>query len=136
MQMHIQAEVAAESLDRREHPGVQRPHGAGTTDMMAAHPEAVAAGMRSTFAVAAVLIVVALGVALASARRASVLGREAGPFAPLRTAVSFDPGSWPGSRARSAGAGRARIDAMVIAAQMCIAKAQINFVWFYRCILK
>ncbi len=37
--------------------------GAATTDMMTARPEAVAAGMRITFAVAAVLIVVALAIA-------------------------------------------------------------------------
>ena len=37
--------------------------GSATTDIMAAHPEAVATGMRVTFAVAAVLIVVALAIA-------------------------------------------------------------------------
>ena len=37
--------------------------GSATTDMMTARPEAVAAGMRLTFAVAAVLIVVALAIA-------------------------------------------------------------------------
>jgi EmrB/QacA subfamily drug resistance transporter len=40
--------------------------GAATTDIMTAHPEAVAAGMRTTFAVAAGLIVVALAIASAS----------------------------------------------------------------------
>jgi EmrB/QacA subfamily drug resistance transporter len=40
--------------------------GAATTDITTAHPEAVAAGMRSTFAVAAVLIVVALVISFAS----------------------------------------------------------------------
>jgi MFS family permease len=40
--------------------------GAGTTDIMTAHPHTVAAGMRTTFAVAAGLIVVALGIASAS----------------------------------------------------------------------
>lgn len=37
-----------------------------TTDFATAHPEAIANGMRITFAVAAVLIVVALAVAMAS----------------------------------------------------------------------
>jgi MFS family permease len=40
--------------------------GAATTDIMTASPEAVAAGMRITFAVAAVLIVLALAIASAS----------------------------------------------------------------------
>ncbi|MDB5858190.1 MAG: major facilitator superfamily 1 [Ramlibacter sp.] len=47
--------------------------GAATTDVMAARPEAVAAGMRITFAVAAALVVLALAIAAASqalARRA------------------------------------------------------------------
>ncbi|WP_137885775.1 MFS transporter [Pseudomonas sp. 2FE] len=47
--------------------------GAATTNIMTAHPEAVAAGMRITFTVAAVLIVIAFAIALAShalARRA------------------------------------------------------------------
>jgi len=37
-----------------------------TTDITTAHPEAIAGGMRITFAVAAVLIVVALGISAAS----------------------------------------------------------------------
>jgi len=40
--------------------------GAATTDVMTAHPETIAAGMRITFAVAAALIVVALAIAAAS----------------------------------------------------------------------
>jgi MFS family permease len=40
--------------------------GSAATDIMTAHPEAVAAGMRITFAVATVLIVVALAIAYAS----------------------------------------------------------------------
>jgi EmrB/QacA subfamily drug resistance transporter len=40
--------------------------GSATTDIMTAHPEAVAAGMRLTFAVAAVLVVAALAIATAS----------------------------------------------------------------------
>ena len=40
--------------------------GAATTEITTAHPEAVAAGMRTTFAVAAVLIVVALVISFAS----------------------------------------------------------------------
>lgn len=40
--------------------------GAATTDLLMARPQDVAAGMRSTFAVAAALVVVALAVALAS----------------------------------------------------------------------
>jgi EmrB/QacA subfamily drug resistance transporter len=40
--------------------------GSATTNIMAAHPEAVAAGMRITFAVAAALIVVALTIAVGS----------------------------------------------------------------------
>ena len=43
--------------------------GSATTDIMTAHPEAVAAGMRTTFAVAAVLVVVALAIATASLAR-------------------------------------------------------------------
>lgn len=42
--------------------------GAGTADIMTASPEAVAAGLRTTFAVAAGMIVIALAVALASRR--------------------------------------------------------------------
>jgi hypothetical protein len=56
--------------------------GSATTDIMTARPEAVAAGMRMTFAVAAVIIVVALGIASAShalLRRApDTLARESG----------------------------------------------------------
>ena len=40
-----------------------------TTDITTAHPEAVATGMRITFAVAAMLIVVALAIAAGSYRR-------------------------------------------------------------------
>jgi MFS family permease len=40
--------------------------GSATTNIMAARPEAVAAGMRITFAVAAILIVVALAIAVGS----------------------------------------------------------------------
>jgi EmrB/QacA subfamily drug resistance transporter len=43
--------------------------GAGASDIMAAPPQALAAGMRLTFAVAAALIAAALAVALASRRR-------------------------------------------------------------------
>ena len=43
--------------------------GAAASNIMTARPEAVAAGMRATFAVAAGLIGVALGVALASSMR-------------------------------------------------------------------
>ncbi|MGH8351964.1 MAG: MFS transporter [Pseudomonas sp.] len=53
--------------------------GSATTTIMAAPPEAVAAGMRTTFAVAAVLIVVALAIAPAShalSRRAVAENRE------------------------------------------------------------
>lgn len=49
--------------------------GAATTNMMAARPEAVVAGMRSTFAVAATLVVIALAIAAAS-RAIARLGRE------------------------------------------------------------
>ena len=42
-----------------------------TTDITTAHPEAVATGMRITFAVAAMLIVVALAIAVGAYRRAS-----------------------------------------------------------------
>ncbi len=41
-----------------------------TTDITTAHPEAVATGMRITFAVAAILIVVALAFAVGASRRA------------------------------------------------------------------
>lgn len=53
--------------------------GSATSNIMAAHPEAVAAGMRITFAVAAVLIVIALAIAAAShalARHAAHPSRE------------------------------------------------------------
>jgi len=43
--------------------------GSATTNLMTAHPEAVAAGMRITFAVAAALIVVALAIAAGTYRR-------------------------------------------------------------------
>ena len=49
--------------------------GAGTTNMMTAPPEAVAAGMRITFAVAAVLIVAAIAIASVS----HALSRRAAP---------------------------------------------------------
>ncbi|HBL29142.1 MAG TPA: MFS transporter [Acidobacteria bacterium] len=52
---------------------------AGATDMTTARPEAVAAGLRATFAVAAILVVVALALAVGSralARRHSLLGLE------------------------------------------------------------
>lgn len=54
--------------------------GSATTDVVSAPPEAVAAGMRMTFAVATVLVVVALAVASAShalVRRAVPPGRDA-----------------------------------------------------------
>jgi len=50
-------------------------HASATTDITTAHPEAVATGMRITFAAAATLIVVALAVALGS----RVLSRRAVP---------------------------------------------------------
>ena len=43
----------------------------GTPDITAAHPEAVAAGMRITFAVAAALVVIALAIAAATRRQAA-----------------------------------------------------------------
>jgi EmrB/QacA subfamily drug resistance transporter len=46
--------------------------GAGTSNIMTAHPAAVAAGMRITFAVAAGLIVVALGIAIRTGKGASI----------------------------------------------------------------
>ena len=55
--------------------------GASTTNIMMARPEAVAAGMRTTFAIATLLMVVALGVAVASRTLAA---RPS--FAPLRSA--------------------------------------------------
>ena len=45
--------------------------GSGTTNIMTARAEAVATGMRITFAVAAVLIAVALAIAVGSYRRIS-----------------------------------------------------------------
>ena len=42
---------------------------AATTDIISAHPEAVAGGMRTTFAVATALIVIALAIAAGSYRR-------------------------------------------------------------------
>jgi EmrB/QacA subfamily drug resistance transporter len=63
--------------------------GSATTNIMTARPEAVAAGMRVTFAVAAVLIVVALGIASlgnALSRRAARSHREqSGATAPTRS---------------------------------------------------
>ena len=59
--------------------------GSATTNVMAARPEAIAAGMRITFAVAAVLIVVALAIASvghALSRRALPSNREQKNFAP------------------------------------------------------
>ena len=53
--------------------------GAGTTSMTTAHPEAVAAGMQVTFAVAAALVIVALAIAAASlvqSRRAVAPARQ------------------------------------------------------------
>ncbi|MCE9651045.1 MAG: MFS transporter [Parvibaculum sp.] len=47
-----------------------------TTDIATARPEAVAAGMRTTFAVATLLIVVALGIVVAARARRSRLGAE------------------------------------------------------------
>ncbi len=55
--------------------------GSGTTDITTARPEAVAAGMRRTFAVAAILIIVALGIAVKTYRstlRNRALASEAG----------------------------------------------------------
>lgn len=43
--------------------------GAATTNLMAAHPEAVATGMRITFAVAATLTLIALAIAVGALRR-------------------------------------------------------------------
>jgi MFS family permease len=53
--------------------------GSATSNIMGAHPEAVAAGMRITFAVAALLVVIALAIAAAShalSRRAAHPSRE------------------------------------------------------------
>jgi MFS family permease len=55
---------------------------AGTSDIAAARPEAVATGMRTTFAVAATLIVIALGFAIKSQMRVT---RAASPVAALQT---------------------------------------------------
>ncbi len=68
---------------------------AGTSDMTAAHPEDVATGMRTTFAVAATLIAVALVFALASQARAArtvSLGRVDGHPDPR------DDDSWSGAQ--------------------------------------
>ena len=43
-----------------------------TTDITTAHPGAIAGGMRITFAVAAILIVVALTIAVGTYRRTAV----------------------------------------------------------------
>lgn len=51
--------------------------GAGTADIVTARPEAVAAGMRITFAVAAALIAVALAIASVSSKAAQTRGQEA-----------------------------------------------------------
>ncbi|NZD51964.1 MFS transporter [Rhizobium leguminosarum] len=48
----------------------------GTSDVAVAHPEAVASGMRITFAVAAALIIVALAIALGTYRRRRALGES------------------------------------------------------------
>ena len=58
---------------------------AGTSDMAAAHPEDIATGMRTTFAVATTLIVVALVIAIKSQSRAP---RAAAPVAPSPTAAA------------------------------------------------
>jgi MFS family permease len=47
--------------------------GSGSTDIMKAHPDAVAAGMRITFGLGAILIVVALGIASRVRDRASAI---------------------------------------------------------------
>jgi len=60
--------------------------GSATTDILTASPEAVAAGMRMTFLVAALLIVAAVGVAAAG----HALARRAGPAAP---AALVEPGA-------------------------------------------
>jgi len=60
--------------------------GSATTDILAARPEAVAAGMRMTFFVAALLILAAVGVAAAG----QALARRAGPAAP---AALVEPGA-------------------------------------------
>ena len=49
--------------------------GAQATDVMTARPEAIAAGMRATFAAATVLIAVALAIAIAGGRGAAGYGR-------------------------------------------------------------
>ncbi|MGO8035744.1 MFS transporter [Rhizobium leguminosarum] len=48
----------------------------GAPDITAAHPEAVASGMRVTFAVAAALIIVALAIAVGTYRRRRALGES------------------------------------------------------------
>jgi len=53
---------------------------AATTDITMARPEAVGAGMRITFAVAAVLVVVALGIAIAICRRTTPNPASAADF--------------------------------------------------------
>ena len=58
-----------------------------TIDITTARPEAVATGMRITFAVAAILIVVALTIAVGTYRRAAGLGHNAGS--------SLDTRYWP-----------------------------------------
>ena len=66
-----------------------------TTDITTAHPEAVATGMRITFAVAAILLVVALAVAVGSralATRRSLLGASEGqPARSIRALVLRRP---------------------------------------------
>ena len=56
--------------------------GSATTNIMTARPEAVAAGMRITFAVAAILIVVALAIAIGAYRR-TIRNRAIAPQAQL-----------------------------------------------------
>ena len=62
--------------------------GAATTNIMTARPEAVAAGMRTTFAVAAGLIVAALGLATAG----RVMGRRSVPASHARGGVGCPVG--------------------------------------------
>ena len=54
-----------------------------TTDITAAHPEAIATGMRVTFAVAAALVVIALAIALGTCHR-TLRSRALAPEAPNR----------------------------------------------------
>jgi hypothetical protein len=65
---------------------------ASTSDISAAQPEAVAGGMRTTFAVAAVLLVAALAMGRRAARlaRSAEAGRERGPR-PNRTSRAPAP---------------------------------------------